>query len=283
MKSTLTSLAMALLTLAAPLAAHATGFENGNAGDAYAAEFILTAKDMATRLRALPASELRGVNTDQLSGAIITTTVHSAERLSLRGEEVDAINYPDKKLIRINRSRWRNLRVGAKTVSRFTLALHEYLGIMGLDDSQYRLSSPLVSRIDINDYSPTRFWNPLNPASRIGLNLLYAPDDCAVGGLDFDVNKADEQQTALTTGNCGKAYRKVVVTKSSSVTPPDSHAHGTFHRFDLAVYDRDSKLLGRVEYEPEWGICLLPKDTKCQLSGKLRIGGVEFNFWMLRQ
>jgi hypothetical protein len=272
----------ALILLSVPAQAREEGWDHGNAGDAFASEFVLSGRDLVQRMKLLPASERQGVDLNQLAGAVLNTKVHTEERLILRGMEVDALNFPEKGLIILSRARWRPLRVASETRQRLTLVLHEYLGVMGLDDSQYRLSGRIIPQLDIKDYNPHRWWNPLNPANRVSLELAYAPEGCTIDGFNFDPALPSETLTIQTVGPCGDAYRTVIVRKNSYTAPPGSPARGTFHRYEIQVLSAAGDPLGQMTYEPEWSSCLLPQDGVCRLSGKIFVGGVELIFWMQR-
>lgn len=273
-----------LLTLLPSFAlARATdGWENGNAGDTYTAEFILTARDLTERMKLLPQSELTVIDLNALAGVILNATVHSEEKLMLNGYEVDAINIPAKQEIKISRSRWRVLRQPSETTQRLMLVLHEYLFLVGVDDTQFRVSGRLVPQLGIKNFNPNRWWNPLNPANRVSLGLVFRQNDCALPSIDFDLLKSDEALTVESSGDCGDAFRKVTVVKSTFTAPPSSRARGNFHRYDITVQDQTDRPLGAFTFEPEWGQCLLPQDGTCRLSGKMFVGGVEFIFWLLR-
>lgn len=266
-----------LLTLL-PTAATA-GWEHGNAGDSYAAEFVMTAKDLLLRLKMVPSPELKEVDLDRLAGVIQNTTVRTEETVIFEDQrEVEAINYPDKKLIVLSRSMWRSRRLESETLHRYTFVLHEYLGIMRVDDTQYRISGPLVALLDLKNYNPSRWWNPLNPMNYVTLNLIYSSGSCQLEGVAFDLNKTEEIQVAETKGNCGDEYRKVVIAKSSGTAPPSTQARGTFHRYQVGILDNKGTTLGQFTYEPEWGRCLGPQEGACSASGKILEGGVEFVF-----
>lgn len=261
--------------------AHAVGWDHGNAGDSYAAEFIMTAKDLVVHLKTLPGTEIKEFNLTLLVGAIETTTVRSEDNLIYKdGREVEAINDPDQKLIVVNRNIWRTHRADVETIHRYTFVLHEYLGIMRVNDEQYKVSGRLVALLTLKNYNPAQWWNPLNPVNYITMNLIYSSGSCAINGLQFDLNKTEEVLVSETQGDCGDEYRKVVVAKSSLNAPPSSNARGTFHRFQVAVFNKEGTALGSFTYEPEWGRCLGPQAAACSSSGKLLIGGVEIIFWL---
>lgn len=259
------------------------GWENGNAGDTYAAEFILTARDLHLRLKLLPQSELGTLDLEKFLGTILGTTVRTQDKVIYAdGHEVEAINYPQQKLILLSRSYWRENRSTGRTMARFVFVLHEYLGLMKIDDSQYRLSERLVSLMDIKDYSLLQFWHSLNPMNHVSLRLVYSPLDCHLGNLNFDLSQTEEGHTIETQGACGAAYRRIKIMKGSFTAPPKMHVKGSFQKYEIKVFDSQDNITGIFEYEPEWGKCIFPQDGSCQLSGKVQSGGVEFSFWLLR-
>ncbi len=109
------------------------GNEHGNGGDGYALEFMALGRKAAGEVRLHPDPR---ISEDSLRKAIETTNVTTKERLELQGVEVDAINYPEQKRIELNRSRWKEYGLDQKAA----LVLHEYLGVIGLDDSKYEIS-----------------------------------------------------------------------------------------------------------------------------------------------
>lgn len=256
------------------------GWDSGNAGDPYAAEFIMTGKDLAARLKLAPASELKKLDLARLNETIGATTVRTDETLTFKdGHEVGAINYPDTLMIKLSRTVWRTFRPSTQTNARFTFVLHEYLGIMKIDDKNYKVSSPLIALIDAKEYSPARWWNPLNPVNKISLDMAYKPAGCSLESLSFDPSKTEETVKSETKGACGDSFRKLVAVKSSATAPPESGARGTFHRFAIDVLNRKGIVVGQIEYEPEWGKCLGPQEGSCRLSGKVISGDVEMIFW----
>ncbi len=127
---------LALLSLPVS-AAIKDGNERGNGGDEYAKEFIRAGLNVAQILETNP---IHGVDLELLRKAIRETKVNSRVTLSLRGNEVDAINYPDalNPRILLSRTAWDRLKDSPHR--RDFLAFHEYLGIMGVDDSNYAYS-----------------------------------------------------------------------------------------------------------------------------------------------
>lgn len=111
----------------------------GNGGDRRAIEFV----DIGTNvLNTLFRNRVPEINTDLLTQAIELTKIESTdEALFLNGIPKDAINYPKEKTILFNRAAWDRQ---SDYLSRATFVLHEYLGIMGSDDSGYKISKIIL-------------------------------------------------------------------------------------------------------------------------------------------
>jgi len=260
-----------------------SGWENGNAGDAFSSEFILTGRDILQRLELLVENNAPLYDTNNLRIAVRTTEVVSEEHVFLNGQERDAVNYyPDKRVIKMNRSRWRELRRSTETRARLRLVLHEYLWISGVDDTNYTLSERLIELMKVNNYSPNIWWNPVNPTNYVIPTLTYAPEGCAFQQARFDLRKNDEKLELVTQGACGKDFRQLEIIKSTGITPPASNVRGYFHKYEIFVFDKDRNPMGSMIFEPEWGQCLLPESGTCRVSGKMTIGGVNLVFWYLR-
>lgn len=110
--------------------------EVGNGGDQIAIEFVDLATSVLSYLKQVRPPQ---IDLARLEKAISTVLVESTdEALVLRGAVKDAINFPEEAKILVNRSAWAK-RNNDRT--RAVLALHEYLGILGVDDTAYRVSS----------------------------------------------------------------------------------------------------------------------------------------------
>jgi hypothetical protein len=130
------------ITSGSALSSPDDGTDWGNGGDEYSKQFIELGIDI---LESLVQQPLPGVNNEQLMAAIQNTKVNSvAEELILNGHVVDAINYPFRNppQIVLSRLSWDRLS-GLQEHRRAFLVLHEYLGIMGVDDSRYQISGML--------------------------------------------------------------------------------------------------------------------------------------------
>lgn len=110
----------------------------GSGGDAYATEFVGLGRTVAKMLRDGRIG-FRGVNSGLFTQHVEMTQVATRDRTVIGNHEVDAINYPDRNVIELNRERWASYR--GDTNRKLALVLHEYLGVMGLQERNYEKSS----------------------------------------------------------------------------------------------------------------------------------------------
>lgn len=252
----------------------------GNGGDGLAAEFILTAKDAFRILKSKPESA-QYLNLDKLSMAIANTKVISTkDSLILNGIEVDAINYPSQQLIKINRARWLDLRHLNRTRTRFNLVVHEYLGIMGIDDHQYDISESIVKIMNPGQYNTSKFWEPMNPTNTLEVHVDKGSSTCSItGGIVFDLKKPTEQ---LIEETCD-SRRKIEVIKTQGFggwSDGTNSIHGTYHAFAVKILNDQNELLGAFTYVPEFGNCLISDSRSCSQSGSLWIDNVSLRFFL---
>jgi hypothetical protein len=181
-KSPIQILCSLLLTAAgsiSSMAFGAAGGTSGGGGDSYSFEFVSLGYNVISSLKQDPISE---INIAKLARAVTTTRVNSKDSLTLDGNLVDAINYPDSKnpRIEISRSGWN--RLANEPAEKMTLVLHEYLGILKLNDQQYQISHKLSHTFDppqsagthivLKEISGTSI--PWVPSKKPGPITLYA-------------------------------------------------------------------------------------------------------------
>ncbi len=116
------------------------GGANGGGGDHNSQAFAKIGFDIATRLASQPGSIQ--IDTKLLQAAVSETEVEfTTEELSLDGVRKEARNYPLRKFIRVNQGAWDVMSHSAREA----LVLHEYLGIMKIDDTNYVISYKLLN------------------------------------------------------------------------------------------------------------------------------------------
>lgn len=157
------------------LAAGGGGNTVGNGGDGVAEEFVVEGRQAINLLSCikLELADMKIVLT--MLGNVDLTEVNSSQApLWLRGRQVDAINFPAEHKILVSRERWNGLLLD-NIATRVTLVLHEYLGVSGFDDSEYKISQRLVAkirnRISENNISVRRFRTMLGTFSSKLLTL----------------------------------------------------------------------------------------------------------------
>lgn len=122
--------------------------QEGHGGDIVVSEFLIYANEVGDSLQGLLEFQLPSSDfIKEYNDAVADTKVSSEDRVYLSAVEVDAINFPsiDDPRIIINRERWLDPRLNI--IQRKRLVLHEYLSIMGYDDSNYMLSYILIKSI----------------------------------------------------------------------------------------------------------------------------------------
>lgn len=133
-----------LAVTAYPIHAMAGGMDPGG-GDAYAAEFVSIGHQLVRVVTDLKGNNLP-FTFQQFEQAIAQTEVVSLERVFLNGSEKDAVNYPAVPKIEMGRERWDQIEEDAGR--RYRLVMHEYLGIMGVDDRDYQVSGAIVANVN---------------------------------------------------------------------------------------------------------------------------------------
>jgi hypothetical protein len=124
------------------------GGVTGNGGDRRAIEFVVIAEKIAQYVTDAKKTE---VDIEKFHLAIATTKVESTNKiLKLKGIPKDAINYPQEKRIIFNRESWDS---SSDESIRAVLVFHEYLGIMGVDDSSYKYSKKILKDLSFGQAS----------------------------------------------------------------------------------------------------------------------------------
>jgi len=120
------------------------GNEHGNGGDEIAQEFVSMGNELVELLQA-EKEPIAGVDPEKLLLAIEGTQVNSTDKIlyDKDGKRVSALNFPQSTppQILIHRPAW--LQLTSERFRKVFLVFHEYLGIMGRDDSRYQISSRL--------------------------------------------------------------------------------------------------------------------------------------------
>lgn len=122
----------------------------GNGGDAVLQEFNLRGIQLAAYFKTeTKVAQTYGIDAAKFLETVKKTTLEDQDHLFLNGVEVDAINYPAEFHIQVSRTRWEQsaTRPDAYFVQR-RIALHEYLWVYGIDDTNYAVSNPIVDELE---------------------------------------------------------------------------------------------------------------------------------------
>lgn len=126
------------------IAAHGGGGLDGGGGGHLAQEFFKVANSVLNELKIKNSQK---IDVEALEMAIKTVEVEFvSEELLLNGIRKDAINYPEKFLIKYNIQAWNNIQ---STAAKCAMVLHELLGIMKVKDSGYHISYYILGATDL--------------------------------------------------------------------------------------------------------------------------------------
>ncbi|WP_413557874.1 hypothetical protein [Bdellovibrio sp. HCB209] len=116
-------------------------FTPGSTSD-YTEQFIDFGKIAAKKIRSVANFP---VTDEQMLQAVLSTRIEftNDQLFSPEGIQVDALNYPGQGLIRINIDSWFRYRWSEE--NRMQLVIHEYLGILRVDDSKYAWTQYLMN------------------------------------------------------------------------------------------------------------------------------------------
>jgi hypothetical protein len=246
--------------------------QNGNGGDGYAAEFTYTGRMSVEILSKKDLSSVPEFDLDKFMAVVTTTKVYTVDNVYIDGEEVDAVNYPDKKIIEIGRNHWRELRDESLTAARFRLVIHEYVSIMGLNDSTYQISTKIVDLLSVANFSTDKWWSPMNPTNTM---QFYGElgDGCSdLAYVKFDLTKSKEDVSHKT------CYGYEALIHKHSAMGGYNGVTGDYHIFQVTIKDPKGNVVGTTSYTPEWGRCLITSSTLCWQSGDIQVGPISFEF-----
>ncbi len=116
----------------------------GGGGDSAEIEFKSIGQQIAKRLEGNLAETFKNVNAELFKSAVESSKViMTSETLFIDNQERKALNYPRARKIEVFRPKWTELSPNRKVV----LAFHEYLGIAGIADENYQISSLLPASL----------------------------------------------------------------------------------------------------------------------------------------
>lgn len=119
------------------------GNDGPNGGDAYGSEFSSIGFEI---LKEAKESGIKSFNRESFEQALNEVIIYSDEGdyIAVRGQPVDALNFPRDKKILLNRARWRQMVLKNK----IRLVFHEYLGIIDGERNVYKVSKEMNKFFD---------------------------------------------------------------------------------------------------------------------------------------
>jgi len=120
------------------------GNSSGGGGNSNAMEVVLIGKQIANYIEE-NQSEFPEVKASDFRDVVTKTKIRIvSEKLFFEDELRDAVNFPEKFLIKINERNFDFLN----NKGRISLVFHEYLAILKIDDSNYIISSRMHEKFD---------------------------------------------------------------------------------------------------------------------------------------
>ena len=131
-----------IVSPAVPVGPRPQGTDFGSGGDAYAAEFKDIGRMVVRRLKSREVREVEGISVtsfEEVSEKLVVTTTEAALK---KGDiPVDALNYADQMKVELSLVHWASSMDFSR---KRRLVIHEILGLMRKDDSDYRLTSQFL-------------------------------------------------------------------------------------------------------------------------------------------
>ena len=153
----------------------------GNGGDTTALEFAWLARTGVSRLTSgstITGAKLTSTQLIQLKAigkALENIRVISRDSVLLEGEQVDAVNYPNEKLIIVRRYGWAEMKRLHALKVRLGFVFHEYLFAAGIaEDTHFEISQTLVEGLTEGQSTDTAYeeWF-LDSLFELKQNLFY--------------------------------------------------------------------------------------------------------------
>lgn len=150
-------------------------------GDRRAIQFVQIGQQLAQYFEIASTMDIRPIRLKDLKNALDASRVESTEeslelRCLMSKEAINctkaAINYPRDKLILLNAKEWDSILSGSE---RAVLVLHEYLGILRIDDKNYQYSKRIIQNREL------RFaFNVSDAASSLNGKNIPFPIKCRI-------------------------------------------------------------------------------------------------------
>lgn len=207
------------------------GNEGAHGGDPYGLEFATLGDELSKLLNKYETVHPDLFQKYHFTALRFASSVKSTRLVSgegsdviLNGNEVDAINTPQLSQILINRTRWRESELSA----RVKLVLHEYFGILAVEQDRYNAS------LDFKEFTELAIQEIKQkiPSSSFMVNLFYGrclsvPSLVQTSTCDDDPARLAQAKScalAQAEGSCRISGRSQCRLVSMSPTPTISTA-----------------------------------------------------------
>ena len=203
----LATIAVILISIGLSRSASA-GHDQGNGGDIYALQFVSVAQKVTQYLL---ESKTPKLDLNTLRAAVATVKVETTDNeLYLNGLPKDALNFPKEHRIVFNRRRWRAMDPGEKPA----LVLHEYLGILGIENASYSYSRSLLGSFKYDDSHIQCEIDNQRGSVSLGVDESYGGVDTILLGVNIiglAANGWDIRSAQVPTATLSKMIRDGVV------------------------------------------------------------------------
>ena len=128
------------------------GNEGASGGDTYAGEFREIARRIVLRMRERGVTDIEGINIETLNNAVekvlLETTSEEIFLLDKDGKRrrKDALNFPSESRILLSLTHWKS---GMDIYEKQRIVLHEYIGVLGFDDTNFKRTMKILSRTQL--------------------------------------------------------------------------------------------------------------------------------------
>ena len=152
---------------------------SGGGGNTCALMLKQNAIALIEKIKTYPPFQKDGI-ADLLIANISAAQFYPGDNLQIDGKDVEAINYPTKKIIEVEQGFCD--KVSTFSAASFGITLHEYLGLAGLADENYQVSGPFVDNLytlAIENTAEAKYTDPLlnNLRIKFGLSTPVVDED----------------------------------------------------------------------------------------------------------
>lgn len=187
------------------------GNEGGHGGDTYAEEFFTLGQGISESLFKVKDffGKQTNVTANEFANAVnkeVRIVSSDKEDVVLNGAEVEAINFPELKVILISRDFWRQKTLPQK----IKLVLHEYFGILGIERDNYKESTQRSILSLVQSLTKKIQTNPVYADMQVNLFYGQARDVVSFSSIDVcDASSMSFSKALLSSQQQAQAQCKI--------------------------------------------------------------------------